>query len=47
MNSNKKKDSDKDTDFLAFVDFHPLPKPPVDDITGKTDAERKGLVKNV
>ena len=47
LNSKKKKDAGKDTDFLAFGEFHPQPKPPISDLTLKTDTERKSLVKNV
>jgi hypothetical protein len=47
LNSAKRKKSLKDTDFLAFDGIHPPPDPPVDDITGKTLAERQALVKNV
>lgn len=47
LNSAKRKKDNKDTDFLAFDEFHPPPDPPVDDIRAKTVAERKLLVKNV
>lgn len=47
LNSDKRKAAGKNTDFLAFGGIHPPPPPPVDDLTAKTDAERKGLVKNV
>ncbi len=47
LNSAKRVNANKDTDFLAFDGFHPPPPPPVLDLTGKTPAERKALVKNV
>jgi hypothetical protein len=47
LNSSKRKKAGKDTDFLAFDDIHPPPAPPVNDITSRTNAERKALVKNV
>ena len=47
LNSDKRKKAGKDTDFLAFDVIHPPPQPPVLDITAKSVAERKTLVKNV
>lgn len=47
LNGAKRKQAGKDTDFLAFDGFHPLPLPPEDDFSLKTVAERKALVKNV
>jgi hypothetical protein len=50
LNSAKRAKQGKDTDFLAFDEIHlpALVKPPTEiDITSKTPAERKALVKNV
>jgi hypothetical protein len=46
LNSPKRKKDHKDTDFLAFSEATSASYT-VDDIRGKTDAERKALVKNV
>jgi hypothetical protein len=46
LNSPKRKKDHKDTDFLAFSDATPVSHTE-DDITGKSEAERRILVKNV
>ncbi len=47
LNKAARKKAGKDSDFLAFDDNHPPPAPPSDDITGRSVADRKALVKNV
>jgi hypothetical protein len=50
LNSSKRQKQGKDTDFLAFNGRHPPVTPgtiTVTDLRGKSDAERKALVKNV
>lgn len=47
LNGDRRQAAGKDTDFLAFDGIHPSPDPPVTDHTGKTDAQRKVLVRNV
>jgi hypothetical protein len=50
LNSSKRKAQGKDTDFLAFNGIHPPFVPgavTVTDLRGRSEADRKTLVKNV